>query len=759
MFLWAGNSLLRLADLVIQDTYSSTLAPGPLPEPVTTRTPRTHASPPPATPARRAPEDELRVSEERLRLALLATETGLWDWHATGGARYLGEAWTALLGHGPGDFDGDLHLPAGLVHPEDLPAARARLESHLSGATPLYEAEYRLRTRGGDWRWVHDRGRVVERDREGRALRMIGMQTDVTERKEAEAALFRERERALVTLASIADAVIATDARGMVEYLNPVAEHLTGWSLAEARGEPLTRVFTVLHENTREPVETSAERCLDEDRPMGLTSHLLLARRDGVECAIDESAAPLHDLEGRLTGVVMVFRDATPQRQLTRQLSHQATHDPLTGLINRGEFERRLARVVSSARDTEAVHGLCYLDLDRFKTVNDTCGHVAGDALLRQLAGVLRGELRSRDTLARLGGDEFAVLLEHCELEQARRIADGLRVAVQNFRFAWENSSFTLGVSIGLVEITAGCIAESDALRAADAACYRAKHAGRNRIHVARMEDVAPPDGARVDWTARITRALEESQFRLYAQPILPLAGPGIGGPGFWEVFLRLDDAEAGLLPAGAFLPAAERYSLMSVIDHWVVRHTIGRLAGWRPRAGQPELPPCCINLGGESLRDEALIGLIQERLRTDRLAPGSLCFEISEQAVLADLAQAVSFIGELRALGCRVALDDFGGGLSSLHYLKALPLDLLKLSAAVIRDLEADPLQAVVARAATQAARVLGIPIVAKAADTGTALDALRALGVDYAQGYALAAPRPIEDLIAEAGASCPVG
>ncbi|HLQ24082.1 MAG TPA: EAL domain-containing protein [Gemmatimonadales bacterium] len=698
------------------------------------------------------------MSEERLRLALLATETGLWEWHAAGGARYLSEAWTALLGHSPGALDGELPLPEPLVHAEDLPQARARLQAHLTGTTQLYEAEYRLRTKAGEWRWVHDRGRVVERDREGRALRMIGMQTDVTERKEADAALFRERERALVTLASIADAVIATDGRGMVEYLNPVAEHLTGWTLADARGEPLTRVFTVLHETTREPVETSAERCLDEDRPMGLTSHLTLVRRDGVEFAIDESAAPLHDHEGRLTGVVMVFRDATPQRQLTRQLSHQATHDPLTGLINRREFERRLARVVSSARESEAVHGLCYLDLDRFKTVNDTCGHVAGDALLRQLAGILRGELRSRDTLARLGGDEFAVLLEHCELDQARRIAEGLRVAIQNFRFTWEEDTFSLGVSIGLVEITPACQTESDALRAADAACYRAKHAGRNRIHVARLEEISPPDGARMDWTARITRALEESQFRLYAQPILPLARAGVGEPAFWEVFLRLEDAEAGLLPAGAFLPAAERYSLMSVIDHWVVRQTIARLGGWRPGAGQPELPPCCINLGAESLRDEALIGLIRERLQSDRLAPGSLYFEISEQAVLADLAQAVSFTRELRELGCRVALDDFAGGLSSLHYLKALPLDLLKLSPAVIRDLEADPLQAVVARAATQAARVLGIPIVAKAADTGAALDALRALGVDYAQGYALAAPRPIEDLIAEAGAPCPV-
>jgi EAL domain-containing protein (putative c-di-GMP-specific phosphodiesterase class I) len=241
-------------------------------------------------------------------------------------------------------------------------------------------------------------------------------------------------------------------------------------------------------------------------------------------------------------------------------------------------------------------------------------------------------------------------------------------------------------------------------------------------------------------------------------QPIVPLARTGGDEAAYWEVFLRLEDADAGLLPAGAFLPAAERYSLMSVIDQWVVRETIARLAGWRPSTGQRGHPPCCINLGRESLRDEALIGLIRERVHGDRLAPGTLCFEISEQAVLADLGQAVSFARELRELGCRVALDDFAGGLSSLHYLKALPLDLLKLSAGVTRDLGTDPLQDVVARAAAQAGRVLGIPIVAKGADNPAALDALRALGIDYAQGFALVPPRPIEDLIAEAGASCPL-
>jgi len=713
-------------------------------------------APPLAAQAAHPAEAELRVSEERLKLALLATDSGLWEWHAETGARFLGGGWSSLLGYEPGSLEGGPHLPERLIHPDDVAEVRRRLDAHLAGRSALFLAEYRVRAAGGEWRWVHDRARVVERDADRLPVRVIGMLTDVTERRESEAALFRERERALVTLASIADAVITTDRRGIIEYVNPVAEELTGWSLAEARGEPLTRVFTVLHEATREPVETSAERVLDEGRTMDLTSHLTLIRRDGGEIAIDESASPLRDRDGALLGVVLVFRDATPQRQMTRQLSHQAAHDPLTGLVNRRELERRLARVVASAHDAGTTHGLCYLDLDRFKAVNDACGHAAGDALLRQLADVLRGELRTRDTLARLGGDEFAVLLEHCELDQARRIADALRVAVQNFTFAWEGSTFALGVSIGLVEITAATGSEADVLRAADAACYRAKYAGRNRVHVtASGEPSSSGPSSRMDWTTRITRALEHSQFRLYAQRIVPLARSD--APPLWEIYLRLEDDEGAVLPAGAFLPAAERYNLMAVIDRWVVRQTISRLAGWRP-APPASLPLCCINLGSGSLRDDALLGVIEEELARHRLAPASLCFELSEAVVLADLPQAAAFCRGLKELGCRVGLDDFAGGLASLHYLKALPLDLLKLSASLTRDLETDPLQAVVARAAAEAAAVLGLPTIAKGADSGDAVKAVRGLGLAYAQGFALARPRPIEDLITEAGAACPL-
>jgi EAL domain-containing protein (putative c-di-GMP-specific phosphodiesterase class I) len=306
------------------------------------------------------------------------------------------------------------------------------------------------------------------------------------------------------------------------------------------------------------------------------------------------------------------------------------------------------------------------------------------------------------------------------------------------------------------VEVTATTGTEADAMRAADAACYQAKRSGRNCVHVARLDDQSAA-AERTDWAGRITRGLEQSRFRLSVQPILPLR-PDVSPPELWEMFLRLEEDGGVMLPAAAFLPAAERYSLMSVIDRWVIQHTMARVAGWHPAEGRPQLPLCCINLGDSSLGDEALIALIGQQLAQHRLAPESLCFEIGEPAVLGDLARAVTFTRGLRALGCRVALDDFAGGLASLHHLKALSIDFLKLSASITRGLQADALQAVVARAACDAAGVLGIPIIAKGADTPETLAALRAVGVHYAQGFSLAPPRPIEELIAEAGASCPI-
>src|SRR5438874_5529465 len=351
---------------------------------------------------------------------------------------------------------------------------------------------------------------------------------DLTEWRDVQESLFRQKEQAIVALASIADAVITTDVAGRITYLNPTAERLTGWRTTEALGQPVDTVLTLVNDATRQPLESIPARCLREGRAVDLTDGVLLLRRDGTEVPIGDSAAPLRDRHGTTSGAVLVFRDGTEPRRPARKLSHEATHDALTGLVGRKEFEERLARVLAEAAAGVVEHALCYLDLDRFKVVNDTCGHEAGDDLLRKIGSLLGGRLRSRDTLARLGGDEFGVLLEYCSLTKAEEIAGKLQRAIEDFRYAWGERSFSLGASIGVIPITAVSGRTADVLRAADQACYAAKDAGGNRVQLARPE-AAPGVQQQVETRRimRLTRAVDEGECQLFAQPIVPL-GPEV---------------------------------------------------------------------------------------------------------------------------------------------------------------------------------------------------------------------------------------
>src|SRR5437867_1357614 len=428
------------------------------------------------------------------------------------------------------------------------------------------------------------------------ALFLVTMR-DLTEWRDVQESLFRQKEQAIVALASIADAVITTDAAGAITYLNPTAERLTGWRATEALGQPVDTVLMLVSDATRQPMENIPARCLREGRAVDLADGVLLVRRDGTDVPIEDSAAPLRDRHGTTIGVVLVFHDVTERRRAARKLSHEATHDALTGLVGRKEFEERLARVLAEAAAGVAEHVLCYLDLDRFKLVNDTCGHEAGDDLLRKISRLLSGRLRSRDTLARLGGDEFGVLLEYCSLTKAAEIAGKLERAIEEFRYVWGERSFSLGVSIGVVAITAASGRTADVLRAADEACYAAKDAGGNRVHVARPE-AAPGLQQQVESRRiiRLSRAVYEGHFELYAQAIVPLAPEHPARPRC-EILLRLPDARGGVETADAFLPQAERHRLMPAIDRWVVRQTAAVLGQWHREHPERELPLCAINL------------------------------------------------------------------------------------------------------------------------------------------------------------------
>lgn len=481
----------------------------------------------------------------------------------------------------------------------------------------------------------------------------------------------------------------------------------------------------------------------------------------GEEIAVAAMKAGAHDyiLKGQLARLLPAIdrelRDANvrrARRQAEAMLQYQANHDALTGLFNRREFEQRLARALESARLEGRQHAVGYMDLDQFKIVNDTCGHVAGDELLKQLAVLLKEKVRENDILARLGGDEFGLLLENCGLEQAQRIANAMLNTVRGFRFSWLDKTFEIGASIGLVTLDRNSDNPGQVLSAADLACYAAKDLGRNRVHVYQTGDaeLARRHGE-MHWAAHISKALSQDRFRLYRQTILPLKADKRGE--HFEVLVRLLDDQGQLVAPGAFIPAAERFNLMPAVDRWVVRHTLAYLRR-RCDASDPAPPiTCAVNLSGTTLNDEGFLGFVLDELPRSRVPPHSLCFEITETAAVANLARAVQFMKELKVLGCRFSLDDFGSGLSSFAYLKNLPVDFLKIDGSFIRDIVDDPIDFAMTEAINKIGQVMGLQTIAEFVENEAILERVRGLGMDYAQGYGIAEPEPLERPAADGG------
>ncbi|MDD5330371.1 MAG: EAL domain-containing protein [Sulfuricella sp.] len=560
------------------------------------------------------------------------------------------------------------------------------------------------------------------------------------------AQVHREKELAQVTLQSIGDAVITTDAGEWVTYLNPVAENLTGWSNAEAYGRPLTEVFRIINEFNREAVETPVDRVLREGVIVGLANHTVLIARDGREYAIEDSAAPIRDRDDEILGVVMVFHDVTEKREMAREMSWQASHDPLTGLANRREFERRLHQLLHTAKAGNQVHALIYMDLDQFKVVNDTCGHVAGDELLRQVTVLLQGKVRGSDTLARLGGDEFGVLLECCPVEKASRIAEEMIDMLKDFRFPWQDKTFMVGASIGVSAISVASTDIHGILSAADTACYIAKERGRNRVQVYSAEDaeLASRHGE-MHWVSRISDAIEQDAFCLHFQRISPLHR---NGREHLEILVRMNGAGGeGLILPGAFIPAAERFGLMPAVDRWVVS---AALSAYRRRL---ELgvdgETWAINLSGASLGDPAFLHFVAGEFERHTPPRGAICFEITETAAIGNLPRVAAFIREMKGSGCSFALDDFGSGLSSFAYLQNLAVDYLKIDGRFVKNMTSNASDFAIVESVNRIGHALGIETIAEFVENEEILTRLRSIGVDYAQGYHVHKPQPLDDLL----------
>lgn len=684
-------------------------------------------------------EHALKLSEERFHLAVSGSNDGLWDWNVLTGEVYYSPRFKQLLGLGESEMEGNVSALFSRLHPEDKAATEQAFDDHLKRGVP-FDVELRLVNKAGKYRWFRSRGRSV-RNSEGKAVRMAGAITDVTDRKQAAADLFSEKERAQVTLASIADGVITTDIEGWVEYLNPVAEELTGWNQTAARGLPMQAIFRILDENSRKLAPNPIEMVLREERTVEIAATMLLMRNDGSEIPVTLSAAPIRDRNGRITGVVLVLHDVSRERQYAAKLSYQASHDALTGLINRTEFEQRLSLALKSAAQMGRHHAVMYLDLDQFKVVNDTCGHAAGDQLMRDVSTLLARQVREGDTLARLGGDEFGVLLESCPADHALRIADELRQTVADFHFAWESRSFNIGVSVGVVNIADGMFTLADVLSAADAACYMAKEKGRNRVQVYHPEDseVTVRHGE-MEWVGRLQKALEEDRFVLYVQDIVALDRTR-RHHSHCELLIRMIDEKGELVPPMAFIPAAERYSLMPSIDRWVIRTAFSDIGRLQAGGGYDH---CAINLSGGSIGDERFLEFVRNEFARTAVPPQSICFEITETAAIANLDRAARFIKELKALGCLFSLDDFGAGMSSFAYLKHLPVDYLKIDGGFVKDMADDPIDRAMVEAINSVGHVMGKQTIAEFVSDERVVEMLREIGVDYAQGYGVSKPRP---------------
>jgi diguanylate cyclase (GGDEF)-like protein/PAS domain S-box-containing protein len=633
-----------------------------------------------------------------------------------------------------------------IIHPNDVQRFTESEKERGEHGVQFSAIDYRLMCGDGAVRWVYDYT-VPLRDATGVLTHYAGYILDITERKQDEYKLNQAREHAQVTLHSIADAVITTDMNGQIEYLNPSAVRLTGWDSEIARGLPIQRIFCLFNEGGREKVEDPIRQCLAYGEVVKTGRDVTLKRHDGESCSIQYSASPIMADSGSALGVILVIHDVTETRMMEREISYQSTHDALTGLINRTEFESRLGYAIESTRQAAESHVLCQLDIDKLKIINDTCCHGAGDDMIRSVATALQDCLRDSDVLGRIGGDEFGILLKNCTLDSAVEVAGNMLSAVRKMNFISCDRSYDVCASIGLVPVTTASESLAHVMSQVDLACYVAKDSGGDRYrlyesgdeHLARRHD-------EMKWVTRLSEAIKSDRLTLYYQDIVPVF-PDSGAGRHFEVLVRMLDEQDNIVAPDIFLPAAERYNLITSLDRWVVSHTFSWYAG-HPVVDLAGLDTISINLSGASVSDAGFLDFIKNEMIIHEVPPAVVCFEITETAAIANIHAATEFIHELKRLGCRFALDDFGSGLSSFYYLKKLPVDYIKIDGSFVRNMETDAIDCAMVSSIHQLGKVIGIRTIAEFVENDGIFEKLAEIGVDYAQGYGISRPQPLRDI-----------
>jgi len=550
-----------------------------------------------------------------------------------------------------------------------------------------------------------------------------------------------------LTLSRLGVGTITTDAAGIVESMSPFAEKLTGWMSEEARGQPADKVFRLVRDHVALPGDPSGATALAAPADVVGVDEAILVSRTGERCAIEQVVAPVRDEQGRVTRITIVFHDVSQQNLAALQLARQASHDPLTSLLNRRAFTVRADKLLRLRPAGGGFLGMCHLDLDQFNLVNNTCGHSAGDDLLQWTAAILREETQESDVLARFGGDVFAMLVQRDTVDAVRAVAEAVLARLRSFVFTWEDKTFPVGACIGVVPVGPGGGTVGEVMAAAEHACVLAKRMGRNQLRVCRLEDEELEQRRQeMEWVARIRKHLQHGGVCLYAQPIRPLAATDPDWLGM-EILLRMRQPGGDPTSAGRMIQAAERYGLMGAIDRWVIRATLQELRA-QPRAVLDRLHLCCINISSGSLHDRTILEFIHQQLAHSRVAPAKICFELTETAAVENLPQARWLIGEMQGVGCRFALDDFGSGLPSFAHLRELPVSFIKIAGSFVETIATDPLSRAMVESIHQIGRVLGIATIAESVASEAALTTVRAIGVDYAQGNWIAAPRPLAEV-----------